>query len=354
MKLWDVSSSTLVATINGHNGDVYKVAFAPNERQIASVGTDKIVRLVDVNSSESMSSGIEASSPQDQRVSIVTLAYTLDGGAIFTIDDDLVIRQWNREALAGGGGVGGGLYVSDLYTSDIEDMFFLWSAAFSPDRHQIAASFDDGSIRMSSVQSGPDTPPATLLKGHLRAVSCMTYSPCGRWLLSACLDKAVRLWDLNNDRTAPGQEGYVLVQLEKIDPLDIMCVAFSPTGHQLAVGFSTGTVSLLDPLTKALVIASKKEVAGRPAYRSPANVEVLSERVTARDGYCRRIDLPLGHCSIGDGDGVGEGGAWCLDPTYGGIPGDQCSCLLTLRDLDRLRQHGRDSSTVAPAIGPRG
>ncbi|KAG0067851.1 hypothetical protein BGZ89_005586, partial [Linnemannia elongata] len=261
VKLWDVSSRTLVATLNGHNGGVYKVDFSPSERQIASVGADMKVRLRDFNSNESMSSGLEAPSPQDQRVSIVALAYTLDGGAIYTIDDDLIIRRWDREALAaGGGGVGGGLFMSDLYTEDLEDMFFLWCAEFSPDRRQIAASFDEGPIRLASVQPGPDTAPATRLRGHLRAVTTMAYSSCGRWLLSACLDKAVRLWDLHEDGSAPGQGGHVFVQLEESDPVDIEAVAFSPTGHQLAVGFTTGTVSLFDPVSMALVVASKKKL----------------------------------------------------------------------------------------------
>ncbi|KAF9540963.1 hypothetical protein EC957_003601 [Mortierella hygrophila] len=261
VKLWDASSGTLVATLSGHNGDVYKVAFAPNERQIASVGADKKVRLRDVNSSESMSSGLEAPPPQDQRISIVALAYAFDGGSIFTIDDDLVIRWWNREVLAaGGGGIEGGLYMSNLYTDDIEVVFFLWCAAFSPDRRQIAASFDEGPIRLASMQPGLDTAPATRMKGHLRAVTAMTYSSCGRWLLSACLDKAVRLWELHEDGSTPGQGGHVLVQLEESDLVTIEAVAFSPTGHQLAVGFSTGTVSLFDPVTKARVVVSKKKL----------------------------------------------------------------------------------------------
>ncbi|KAH7056574.1 WD40-repeat-containing domain protein [Linnemannia elongata] len=236
VKLWDVSSRTLVATLNGHNGGVYKVDFSPSERQIASVGADKKVRLRDFNSNESMSSGLEAPSPQDQRVSIVALAYTLDGGAIYTIDDDLIIRRWDREALAaGGGGVGGGLFMSDLYTEDLEDMFFLWCAAFSPDRRQIAASFDEGPIRLASVQPGPDTAPATRLRGHLRAVTTMTYSSCGRWLLSACLDKAVRLWDLHEDGSAPGQGGHVF---------EISALAYSPCGTWIASGSMDETVRL--------------------------------------------------------------------------------------------------------------
>ncbi|KAF8938537.1 hypothetical protein BGZ47_008537 [Haplosporangium gracile] len=261
VKLWDVSSGTLVATLNGHNDSVYKVAFAPNERQIASVGADKKVRLWDVNSSESISSGLQAPSPQDQRVSILALAYTLDGGAIFTIDDDLVIRRWDRETLAAGsGGVGGGLYVSNLHSNYIEGIFCIWCAAFSPDRRQIAASFEEGPIRLASVQPETDNAPATRLKGHLRAVMTMTYSSCGRWIISACSDKAARLWDLHEDGSAPGQGGHVLVQLKESDPVEIESVAFSPTGRQLAVGFTTGTVSLFDPVSKALVVASKKKL----------------------------------------------------------------------------------------------
>ncbi|KAF9536799.1 hypothetical protein EC957_009672, partial [Mortierella hygrophila] len=261
VKLWDVSSGTLVANLNGHKRSVFMVAFAPNERQIASVGTDKKVRLRDINSNVSMSSSLEAPPPQDQRGSSVALAYALDGGAIFTIDDDHIIRRWDRETLAaGGGGVGGGLHVSDIYTDDIEDTFFLWCAAFSPDRRQIAASVDERAIRLMSVRPGPDAAPAARLKGHLRPVTTLTYSSCGRWLLSACLDKAARLWDLQEDSSAPGQGEHVLVQLEESDSAMIEAVAFSPTGHQLAVGFSTGTVSLFDPVSKALVVASTKKL----------------------------------------------------------------------------------------------
>ncbi|KAG0288937.1 hypothetical protein BGZ96_007371 [Linnemannia gamsii] len=325
VKLWDVSSSTLVATLNGHNGDVYQVAFAPNERQIASVGADKKVRLMDFNSSESMSSGLEAPSPQDQRVSIVTLAYTLDGGAIFTIDDDLVIRRWDGEARAGGG-VGGGLYVSDLYTSDMEDMFFLWCAAFSPDRHQIATSFDDGPIRMSSVQRGPDTPPATLLKVHLRAALVVAskkklqagqltdrqlvlkYSPSGRQLAMGTAAGSIYLWDATQSATETNierEEPGVLIQLME-GSQDVSALAYSPCGTWIASG-NTETVRLWhqqsDQDDSWLCVSVVRGFFG-PIRDIAWNPVVPMEFVTAcKDGSVRVWGVSTGV----DGGDMGEG-----------------------------------------------
>ena len=43
--LWDVATRTLAATLEGHSGEVYSVAFSPNGSTLASGASDETVKL---------------------------------------------------------------------------------------------------------------------------------------------------------------------------------------------------------------------------------------------------------------------------------------------------------------------
>ncbi|KAG0379721.1 U3 snoRNP protein [Mortierella sp. AD032] len=239
VRIWDVSAGALISTLTGHCGGVYKVAFSPDERQMVSVGADMRARLWELDFKGLSLSVTEQ--PQDQRAGALAVAFTPNGQKVLSVDDALYVRQW--DPLAGAHGL-------DLHMSDdtCEDTFYLWCAAFSPDGRQIATAADEGPIRLTSLEPGAAS--GRILKGHLRAATRITYSPCGRWMVSCGLDKTVRLWDLHD--STPSRHD-IIAELGDDDVDDFDCLAFSSTGRQFAVGYPDGVVRLFDPQSRTIV-----------------------------------------------------------------------------------------------------
>jgi WD40 repeat protein/serine/threonine protein kinase len=75
----------------------------------------------------------------------------------------------------------------------------LFTLRFSPDSKVVAAGLEDGRITLVSLDGSRE--PISLL-GHESYVVQMAFSPNGKTLVSASLDKTVRLWDLSTGERA--------------------------------------------------------------------------------------------------------------------------------------------------------
>jgi WD40 repeat protein len=69
----------------------------------------------------------------------------------------------------------------------------VYSFAYAPDGHQVAAGSESGTIRLWNTKTGAIV---RKLAGHTEEINCITYSPQGDSLISASDDKTLRLWDL--------------------------------------------------------------------------------------------------------------------------------------------------------------
>ena len=95
---------------------------------------------------------------------------------------------------------------------------------------------DQGVLALQGLSRGPHTLQAQVLDadgrvlhemhGHQDTVTCLAYSPDGRWLVTGGDDRTVRLWDATRGEQAAAWE------------LDnpVRALAFTPDGRQVFTG----------------------------------------------------------------------------------------------------------------------
>jgi hypothetical protein len=123
--------SRVRATLRGHDGPVYGVAFSPNRQQIASASDDGTVRIWQPASGT----------------------------------NPLVLRGHEGQ---------------------------VWGVAFSPNGQRVASAGQDGTVRVWDPMGGPNL---VILRGHLGSVSGASFSLDGQRIASASDDGTVRVWE---------------------------------------------------------------------------------------------------------------------------------------------------------------
>ena len=212
-----VLDSQIRATLRGHEGPVYNVAFSPDGQRIVSGSGDSAVRIWDWASGDNL-----------------VVPYTGDPesgvwGVSFSPDGQQV-------AIAGGRGM---VRVWDWASGDDPVVLrghegTVFGVAFSPDGRRLASAGEDSTVRVWDWASGDDP---VVLRGHEGTVFGVAFSPDGRRLASAGEDSTVRVWDW-----ASGSESAVLRGHEA----EVDGVAFSPDGQHVASGSSDTTVRVWD------------------------------------------------------------------------------------------------------------
>jgi WD40 repeat protein len=225
LKLWDVSTGTVVRRFTGHSSEISSVAFSPDGKILASGSVGWRIRVWDVTTGKNTAL-FQGTSP------ILSLAFHPNGrllayGSTAGNFDVFDLNTSKRSAV-----------LNDRTTSDARNSHTKGRlhVAFSPDGRILATGSEDKTIRLWDVATGKV---AGVLKGHTDAVTCLTFNPIGKILASGSKDKTIRLWDLPTGKTAAVLQGHTD---------GILSVAISPDGKMLASGSQDGTIKLWDML----------------------------------------------------------------------------------------------------------
>ncbi|HEY7157797.1 MAG TPA: serine/threonine-protein kinase [Gemmataceae bacterium] len=257
------------ATLRGHSGPVWSVAFAPDGRTLATGSDDTTLRLWDA------ATGQEKSTLSGHDSAIFAVAFAHSGQFVLGSGGDGVLRFWDaatgkeRPALSHNHSNARRLALSpddrtaalsnstqgiDLWDLDSRhirqslpgDRGTILALAFSPDGQTLATGDARGRIRLWESTTGMER---ASFSGDPLSVRALAFSPNGRTLASAGSD--VKLWDVASQRRTATLEG---------QGSTLRNLTFSPDGSLLVTATSTGNVLVWDA-------ASTRTLAVLPAHQ---------------------------------------------------------------------------------------
>ena len=224
-------------TLTGHSGTLSSVnalAISPDDYTLASASDDKIIKLWDLNTQKVLAT----LSGHSQAVKSV--AFSPDGKILATAGDDKTIKLWQVETL------------QEICTL-LGHLQAVKSVAFSPDGQILASGSWDKTIKLWDVNTGTEI---CTLTGHQLKVNSVAFSPQGQLLASASYDRTIRLWQIpkrGEGTLIQNRPCYSLLSTLSGHAWAVLTVAFSPDGQILATGSDDNTIKLWEVNTGQLI-----------------------------------------------------------------------------------------------------
>jgi RNA polymerase sigma factor (sigma-70 family) len=235
---WDLQKNERQTVLKGHTSFVFTLVLSPDGQTLASGSQDHTIRLWDLATGKSRQTLTGHDDGPNVR-GVHHLSYLNGAKKLLSVAGDRTVRIWDLAT---------GKNTMQFKTPDMPFLFF----TVSPDG-KLAAQHRGKFLEVIDLKTGKST---SSVVGHGADVRSVAYSPDGKWVATAGLDRTLRVWDPNTGREMhqfPGSD------------LPYGSVFFLPDSKTLLGSGST------DPQVHFWDIASGKKIKSMP--RVPPEIE---------------------------------------------------------------------------------
>ena len=174
VKLWNIENGKLIASFKVHNDKLKSVAFSPNSKYIATSSEDSSISIWNVESKKMLHHIKGFKDP------VESVNYSPDGKLIITTTLGGNVKIWNT--------ANGKLFAEQNVSSGLS------YGEFSPDGLFFLSLFS--LYRDVFVKDLKGEWITTIRKAHASWISSAHFSPDGKTIITASLDRSIKFWDV--------------------------------------------------------------------------------------------------------------------------------------------------------------
>ncbi len=251
LKIWSREGKLLGEHQSKHS--IEKVAFSPDS-QLVAIATD--TRSIEIRQVENFTifktlHMNNESISQGKSGGILDIKFSGDGQFIAASSMDTTVTLWSLPS-------------GELFQILKGHQDWVYSVSFSPDSKLIASSGGGSDLTLKIWQRSNGKLLKTIERAH-DSTFRLTFSPEGNWIATAGDDQVIKLWDVHNIMAAPEsnlnllEHSDILLKTIRGQLAETRGLAFSPDGRLLAVADINKTLSLwkMDFLLKQSIKTSK-------------------------------------------------------------------------------------------------
>lgn len=240
LKIWDIQSRRVVQKLpQPHRGRINAALFSPaaGALRILTVSNDKTAKVWKWNGPAA--APVEEFQPFAHPAEVLGAAFSPDGNSIVTACADRNARIWNLEQP-------GDPLVLKGHTDKV------WSVAFSADGKWVATGSEDTTAIVWNAATGKQV--IQPLQGHSAGITAVAFYANGERLITGSRDETARVWDpgvlkLADAGNVAAGDRPTLPQGKEILPLRghnsaLTSVSFSPNGKYALTASQDGTAIL--------------------------------------------------------------------------------------------------------------